>query len=95
MGSSLKAVEGALQGLIADGVSQLVLDLTDSTYSDSAGLGFLVYTYGLIKEKGGAIRLCGVSERIVDMLVTTRTDDILPCDPTSADSLEKIAAGQV
>lgn len=93
MGRALKSVEGGLQQLIDEGVRQLVVDLTDSAHSDSAGLGFLVYTYGLITQKGGTIRLCGVSDRIVDMLVTTRTDDILPCDPSSADSLQKLSAG--
>lgn len=93
MGTSMKLVETELQRIIGEGVHQLVLDLTDCGYSDSAGLGFLVYTFGLISQKGGRLRLCGVSDRIKEMLVTTMTDKILPCDPTPTDSLAKLSEG--
>jgi anti-anti-sigma factor len=89
----LRAVEKKLEKLMEDGVRGLVLDLTDCGYSDSAGLGFLVYTYGLISQKGGALRLCGVPQRMVESFVTTRTDGILPCDATRDVSLGKLSCG--
>ena len=52
LGSNLKMVEGQVQQLIEEGVQKLVLDLTDCQYADSAGLGFLIHTYGLVSARG-------------------------------------------
>src|ERR1035437_5604731 len=78
LGSNLKMVEGQVQQLIEEGVRKLVLDLTDCQYSDSAGLGFLIHTYGLVTGQGGTVRLCGVSERVMELLKMTKTDAMLP-----------------
>lgn len=94
LGKPLRAVEVKLQKLIGDGVRGLVLDLTDCGYSDSAGLGFLVYTYGLLAEQGGTLRLCGVPERMAYSFVTTKTDGILPCDASRDVSLEKLSGAE-
>jgi len=90
LGSNLKMVEGQVQQLIEEGVQKLVLDLTDCQYADSAGLGFLIHTYGLIAQRGGTIRLCGVSERVMDLLKMTRTDAMMPCDADLQTSLGKL-----
>ena len=80
MGTSLKTVDSNLQTLIEDGVSRLVLDLSACPYADSAGLGLLMHLNGLIGAKGGAMRLCGVSDRIASLLTLTKTDAILKRD---------------
>jgi anti-sigma B factor antagonist len=90
LGSNLKMVEGQVQQLIEEGVRKLVLDLTDCQYSDSAGLGFLIHTYGLVSARGGTIRLCGVSERVMDLLKMTKTDMLMPCDVDLQASLDKL-----
>jgi anti-sigma B factor antagonist len=90
LGSNLKMVEGQVQQLIEEGVQKLVLDLTDCQYADSAGLGFLIHTYGLVSQRGGTIRLCGVSERVMDLLKMTKTDAMMPCDSDLQASLGKL-----
>ena len=90
LGTTLKSIEGSVVQLIGEGVRKLVLDVTECGYSDSAGLGFLVHTYGVISQKGGAMRLCGAGERITNLLAITKTDAILPCDPTRVESLEAL-----
>ena len=90
LGTSLKAVEDSVKRLIAEGVRQLVVDVSDCGYSDSAGLGFLVHTYGVITQKGGAIRLCGAGEKILNLLAITKTDAILPCDASRQESLARL-----
>jgi len=90
LGTNLKMMEAQVRQLIIDGVDRLVLDLTDCPYSDSAGLGFLIHTYGLIGERQGSMRLCGVSERVTALLRMTRTDKLIPCDPTRQESVEKL-----
>jgi anti-sigma B factor antagonist len=87
LGTGLKIADTQIQRLIESGVSKVVLDLTGVPYSDSAGLGTIVHVYGLAQDRGGMVRLCGVSERIMAMLKMTRTDSLLPVDADLETSL--------
>ncbi|MGB6134213.1 MAG: STAS domain-containing protein [Acidobacteriaceae bacterium] len=87
LGSSLKMVDAQVQQALAGGVTALVFDLTGVDYSDSAGLGLLVYTQGLMQEKGGQFRLCGLSPRVLSLLEMTRTNTFLSIDPAREESL--------
>jgi anti-sigma B factor antagonist len=91
LGTSLKVADSQIQGLITDGVSKLVIDLTGVDYMDSAGLGMLVYVFGTLREKIGELRLCGVSPRLVSLLKLTKTDTFLSIDATREESLVAIA----
>jgi anti-sigma B factor antagonist len=87
MGQSLKAVDGQLQSAVASGIRHLVLDLHGVEYADSAGLGLLVHTFGLLNERRGSLGLCGIQPRLRAMLHTTRTDTILSLYGTREESL--------
>lgn len=87
MGQSLKAVDGQIQNALSAGILHMVLDLRGVEYADSAGLGLLVHTFGLLNERHGTLRLCGVQPRLRTMLHTTRTDTILTLDGSREDSL--------
>ncbi len=87
LGMSLRLADSQIQRLIAKGVNRLILDMTGVPYLDSSGLGSLVHTYGLVKQQGGMIRLCGLSDRVANMLKMTTTDTLLPIDSDRAASL--------
>ena len=87
LGSSLKAAEAQVQTVIAEGVSKMVIDLSSVDLIDSAGLGLLVFTYGLLSENHGALRLCGVSQRVFRLLQLTGTNGFLAVDTSREDSL--------
>jgi anti-anti-sigma factor len=86
-GLNLKMANDQIQGLIEGGVSQLVLDLTAVPYMDSAGLGTLVHTNGLVLRSGGMLRLCGVGDRVAALLKLTQMDAVLSVDPDAGASL--------
>jgi anti-sigma B factor antagonist len=81
LGTQLKIADTQLQNLVEGGISKLVLDLTAVPYSDSAGLGMLIHIYGMLREKQGSVRLCGLSGRVASLLRLTHTDTLLPVDP--------------
>jgi anti-anti-sigma factor len=87
LSADIHSINTTLQRLIVDGVTRLVLDLTNCPYVDSAGLGTLLHTYGLLSERKGQFRLCGVNQRIEDLIVMTHTDALLFRDVSRADSL--------
>jgi anti-sigma B factor antagonist len=80
LGTSLKIADSQIQSAIEAGVSKMVIDLTDVEYVDSAGLGMLMYAYGMLNEKKGALRVCGVKDRVLSLLRMTKTDMFLPID---------------
>ncbi len=77
----------ALQKLVTDGVTRVVMDMSECPYVDSAGLGTLLHTYGLLTERQGHLRLCGVNHRVEDLIVMTHTDALLHRDLDLATSL--------
>jgi len=87
LSGDLHDVNTSIQQLISDGVTRLVLDLSSCTYVDSAGLGTLLHTYGLLTERQGHFRLCGVNQRVEDLIVMTHTDALLHRDADLATSL--------
>ena len=92
LGTSLKVADSQIQGLITDGVSKLVIDLTAVDYMDSAGLGLIVYVFGALREKNGSLRICGVAPRLQSLLQLTKTDTFLAIDQTRTDSLAALEA---
>ena len=92
LGTSLKIADSQIQACIEDGVTKMVIDLTDVEYVDSAGLGMLMYAYGMLNDKKGSLRLCGVSPRVLSLLQMTKTDTFLPIDPSRDQSLAGIRA---
>jgi anti-sigma B factor antagonist len=92
LGSSLKLVDSQVHSALSTGVTYLIFDLSGVDYADSAGLGLLVHTFGLMNEKGGSLRLCGVQPRLRTMMQTTRTDTILTIDASRDVSLAALKA---
>lgn len=87
LGTSLHGADARLEKLITDGAAKLVLNMTEVPYMDSAGLGVLVQASGLARQQGGNLRLCGVPERVAELIRMTRTDGLLPMDPDAEASL--------
>jgi anti-anti-sigma factor len=87
LGISLKIADSQIHSEIEDGVSRMVIDLTDVEHVDSAGLGMLMYAYGMLNEKKRMLRLCGVTARVLSLLQMTKTDMFLPIDKSLDESL--------
>jgi anti-anti-sigma factor len=86
-GMNLKMTDDQMRGLADEDVSRLVVDLTSVPYIDSAGLGVLVHTRGLMHQRGGNLRLCGVADRVGALLKMTMMDAVLPVDADATASL--------
>ena len=61
-----------VQSLLHQGYTNLLIDLSEVSYVDSAGLGELVQTYVTAKNKGGRLRLLNPTKRLKDLLVVTK-----------------------
>ena len=90
MSDDLKTVNNTLQQLIVDGITRIILDLGACPFVDSAGLGTLIHTYGLLSERNGSLRLAAANDRISALIHMTHTQTMLPIDPTPTQALEHL-----
>jgi anti-sigma B factor antagonist len=64
----------------------LILDLTDTPYMDSAGLGLIMNYYVSAERAGRRLLLAGANDRINALLGLTRVSLLLRLFPTVADA---------
>jgi anti-sigma B factor antagonist len=63
--------------LLQQGHANVLIDLGNVTFVDSAGLGELVQTNSTAKDHGAALKLFGPSNRLREMMNVTRLTSIL------------------
>jgi len=61
-----------VNSLALQGKKQVLLNLADVPYIDSAGLGEIVRTYTTMSRQGGSLKLLGLTKRIADLLSITK-----------------------
>ena len=66
----------ALNAMIKNKPERIVIDLSDATYIDSAGIAALILAMREVKAYGGKFFLSGVQETIRSILETSRLDRI-------------------
>jgi len=71
-GSSSKSFREAMDTLIDSGRTQILLDFTELTFMDSAGIGELVSGYRTIDRLGGSLKILKPGKRIQDTLTLTK-----------------------
>jgi len=64
----------------------LVLDLSESPYMDSAGLGLVMNYYVSAEGHGRKLLLAGMNERIAALLDMTKVQEILQTFPSVAEA---------
>jgi anti-anti-sigma factor len=77
--SNIFGLQAELRGLQPE---LLVVDLTESPYMDSAGLGVLTNYYVASQREGRRVALVGVNERIAALLEMTHVDTLLKSYPS-------------
>lgn len=70
-GDETAALRDRVKELIAEG-SRIVLNLGETTYIDSGGLGTLVALYTTARNAGGSIKLAHLTKRVGDLLQVTK-----------------------
>jgi len=76
-----------VQSLLQQGHKNLLIDLSEVSYVDSAGLGELVQAYATTKNRGGALKLLNVTKRLKDLLVVTKLLTVFDTFDTEASAV--------
>jgi anti-sigma B factor antagonist len=72
LGEGSVALREAVREALAAGSKNILLNVADVNYVDSAGLGELVGAYTSVKNAGGSLKLLNISKKIKDLLVITK-----------------------
>ncbi|MFN8125011.1 MAG: STAS domain-containing protein [Candidatus Nanopelagicales bacterium] len=70
-------LETALNDLIGQGRSDLVIDLSGVDFLDSTGLGVMVKALKWAREAGGGLRVVATQERITKVFTITGLDEVM------------------
>jgi len=82
------AFREAIQQLLREGNSNIVLNLTGLDYLDSSGIGELVRNYLSVVKKGGAMKVVGLAPKVDEILKITQLYQVFPEFPDEESALE-------
>lgn len=82
---SLKA---ELVVLNADGVKNIIIDLTETSYCDSSGLSAILIANRLCKNSNGIMVLTGLQDSMKKLIAISQLDTILNVAPTIEESIQ-------
>jgi anti-sigma B factor antagonist len=71
-GGSGVPLTNAIDSLLAEGQSQILLNLEGVTSIDAKGLGELVSTYIEVKKKGGEFKIFNLTQMLRELMMTTK-----------------------
>lgn len=66
----------ALHRLIAEGKKNIIIDLKETGFVNSSGLGMLIGGYTTVKNGGGELKLTNLTNKIESLLVITKLDKV-------------------
>jgi anti-sigma B factor antagonist len=71
-GTESGALRENVAALVAEGKSNLILNLKQLDFIDSTGLGTLVMCFTALQQHGGALKLTNLAPRHIELLVLTK-----------------------
>lgn len=80
---SAPRLSAAVAELIASGRARIVIDLSETEFIDSSGLGALVSCLKKARQAGGDLRIAGPSEQARTVFRLTNLDRLLKTVPTA------------
>lgn len=78
LGENTGILRDELRKLLAQGEKNIVLNMRDVSYVDSAGLGELVGAYTTATNQGGAVKLLHLQGKMKDLMQITKLHTIFP-----------------
>ena len=78
LGENTGILRDELRSLLAQGTKNIILNMGEVSYVDSAGLGELVGAYTTATNQGGAVKLLNLQGKMKDLMQITKLHTIFP-----------------
>lgn len=95
LGPESSSLRDAIKQAVADGKLKILLDMSEVTYIDSAGLGILVAGYVSGRNHGASIKLSGLGNKFREIMQITRLFTIFDIYDTSALAIARFSETEV
>lgn len=89
--SSCREVDTELRTKLGEQPSKVVIDLKDTKYVDSSGLGILVSLYSHIRKKGGQMAMCNANRSVRRLFDLTNVQKFLPLYDSQDEAVASLA----
>ncbi|HET6990382.1 MAG TPA: STAS domain-containing protein [Bacteroidia bacterium] len=89
------ALKSELVVLNADGVKNLIIDLTEIRYCDSSGLSAILVANRLCKNANGTLVVTGLQEPVKKLIAISQLDSILKITPDITTAIDRLVAEDV
>ncbi len=74
----------------AEGIKNLILDLSDVKYTDSSGLSAILVGNRIFGENGGVFILSGLNDHVMKLITISQLDKVLNILPTVEESVDAV-----
>lgn len=81
------SLKSELVVLVADGVKNIIIDMTATRYCDSSGLSAILVANRLCKSSEGALVLTGLQDSVKKLISISQLDTILTITNTLPDAI--------
>ena len=72
LGEGTMSIRNTVRDILQAGAKKIVLNLAETSYIDSAGVGELMSTYTTVVNNGGQLKLLNLTKKIRDQLAVTK-----------------------
>lgn len=79
----------------AEGVKNLILDMTDVKYTDSSGLSALLIGNRIFGEEGGVFVLAGITDHVMKLVKISQLDNVLTILPTIEEAIDAVFLNEI
>ncbi len=76
VGEAASRLRDDILALASAGQTRVILNLCAVDFIDSTGLGAMVICFTTLKKAGGALKLCNLAEREIELLVLTKLTSV-------------------
>jgi anti-sigma B factor antagonist len=95
LGEESNSLRERVKALIAEGKKKIVLNMTNVTYIDSAGLGMLVAAHVSAKNHAAALHLSNLGNKFHDVLQLTRLLTVFSVYDTEAEAVSSFGTPSI
>jgi anti-sigma B factor antagonist len=81
-----------VRDLLAQGHKKILLNLQDVHYVDSAGIGEMVRTHATVRNQGGHLKLCNLTNLVNDLLLKTKLHSVFDIHPDESSAIQSTGA---
>ncbi|MBV8832806.1 MAG: STAS domain-containing protein [Acidobacteriaceae bacterium] len=93
LGENTGILRDELRSLLAQGNKQIILNMADVSYVDSAGLGELVGAYTTATNQGGSVKLLNLQGKMRDLMQITKLHTIFSTFDNEQEAVSSFGAG--